>query len=126
LSTRCSIGVRALQGLQLSLDLAGGDFTFGINDIEHQLEKEREGERMREENCYRPSTSLAEELEVTMAMSVTQVSVKGSTERSERSVVTVALPVAGSASLDRLGFLGGFSGGSRTSCLEPLAPTSSL
>jgi hypothetical protein len=57
---------------------------------------------------------------------VTQVSVKGLMERSERSAVAVALPVAGSASLDRLGFLGGVSGGGRTSYLEPLAPISSL
>jgi hypothetical protein len=99
----------------------GGTFAYGINDIEHQLDKEREreGERIREENCYRPSTGLAE-------VSVTQVSVKGLTERSERSVVAVALPVAGSASLYRLGFPGGVSGGGRTLCLEPLAPTFSL
>jgi hypothetical protein len=97
----------------------GGTFAYGINDIEHQLDKEREreGERIREENCYRPSTGLAE-------VSVTQVSVKGLTERSERSVVAVALPVAGSASLYRLGFPGGFLAVVEPYVLSPWPPPS--
>jgi hypothetical protein len=51
-----------VKGSSRGADLVGGTFAYGINDIEHQLEKEREREREREreENCYRPSTGLAE------------------------------------------------------------------
>jgi hypothetical protein len=49
-----------VKGSSRGADLVGGTFAYGINDIELQLEKEREREREREENCYRPSTGLAE------------------------------------------------------------------